>query len=48
MDAIRKRVKEVEANLASASEKLLITQDNLKNAVNEVDTPSIVFVAFVL
>ncbi|CAG9537326.1 unnamed protein product [Cercopithifilaria johnstoni] len=36
MDAIRKRIRAVEAGMVLPEEQLLITQDNLKNAVREV------------
>ncbi|KAM3718090.1 Peroxisomal ATPase PEX6 [Dirofilaria immitis] len=36
MDAIRKRIEAIEAGLALPEEQLLITQDNLKNAVEEM------------
>uniref|UniRef100_A0A1I8ESF8 Peroxisomal ATPase PEX6 n=2 Tax=Wuchereria bancrofti TaxID=6293 RepID=A0A1I8ESF8_WUCBA len=39
MDAIRKRIGAIETGMALPEEQLLITQDNLKNAVREI-TPS--------
>lgn len=36
MNAIRERIKALEAGLVLPEEQLLITQDNLKNAVREV------------
>ncbi|VDO29436.1 unnamed protein product [Onchocerca flexuosa] len=43
MDAIRKRIGAIEAGLALPEEQLLITHDNLKNAVKEVSFSLVVF-----
>lgn len=46
MDAIRKRIGAIEAGMALPEEQLLITQDNLKNAVEEVSFLAVILFIF--